>query len=178
MNPLLVSLHWALALLIIGQLSYGFRELRATPNSDPHKITVLRLHMEIGMAIVALMFNRLILRIRTSNPAESVPISHYGPYILVFLMAGTGLVTAILSCINMIVFGPSGGELPPALAICSIRVVHGYLAMLLPNHPALLGAGICRYNDRAGCACRHLKRQAVRIRVRTPVPPAVVSSYR
>jgi cytochrome b561 len=42
-------LHWLLAALVIAALSLGFFVLAATPNPDPQKIGVLRLHMAGGM---------------------------------------------------------------------------------------------------------------------------------
>ena len=60
-HPLLVTLHWALALLIIAALALGFFGLAATPNSDLQKIGVLRLHMAGGMLILALMVVRFIV---------------------------------------------------------------------------------------------------------------------
>ena len=44
-HPLLVTLHWALALLIIAALTSGFFALAATPNADSQKIAVLWWHM-------------------------------------------------------------------------------------------------------------------------------------
>ncbi len=54
-HPLLVTLHWVLAVLIIAELTLGFWGLAATPNSDPEKIGVLRVHMPGGVLILALM---------------------------------------------------------------------------------------------------------------------------
>ena len=48
-HPLLVSLHWVLAVLIITALAMGFFVLAAMPNVDPQKIGVLRVHMAGGM---------------------------------------------------------------------------------------------------------------------------------
>ena len=61
-HPLLVTLHWALAVLIIAALMVGFFVLAATPNSDPRKIAVLRVHMAGGMLILVLMGIRFIAR--------------------------------------------------------------------------------------------------------------------
>ncbi len=78
---------------------------------------------------------------RTSRPADATtgypildriaPISHYGFYVLVLLMAGTGYATAILAGLLEIVFGGSGAPLPPTLMIYPTRVAHGYIATLL-----------------------------------------------
>src|SRR3979490_1628249 len=140
-HPLLVTLHWLLAVLIIANLALGFLGLAATPNSDPQKIGILRVHMAGGALILVLMVIRFIVRMLTSRPAPATtgyppvdriaPISHYGFYVLVLLMAGTGFAPAILSEINIIVFGPPGGSLPPTLMIYPTFVAHIFFATLL-----------------------------------------------
>jgi cytochrome b561 len=70
-HPLLVTLHWALAVLIIAELSLGFFALAAMPSSDPQKIGILRVHMAGGVLILALMVIRFIVRMRTSRPADA-----------------------------------------------------------------------------------------------------------
>ena len=140
-HPLLVTLHWMLAFLIIAALTIGFFGLAATPNSDPQKIDVLRVHMAGGMLILALMVIRFIVRMRTSRPADATtgyplldriaPISHYGFYVLVLLMVGTGYATAIFAGLPEIVFGDSGAPLPHTFTIYPTRVAHGYIAVLL-----------------------------------------------
>ena len=66
-HPLLVTLHWVLAVLIIAALTIGFFVLAATPNANPQKIGVLRIHMAGGMLILALMVIRFIVRSRSSS---------------------------------------------------------------------------------------------------------------
>lgn len=146
-HPLLVTLHWALALLIIGALGVGFFGLAATPDSDARKIGLLRLHMIGGVAILALMGIRFIVRLRSARPAVAAtgnplldrvaPVTHYGFYVLVLLMVGTGFATAILSGLNLVVFGASGAPLPPRLTIYPTFVAHVYLAALLAGLIAL-----------------------------------------
>ncbi len=46
-HPLLVAPHWVVAVLIFVTLSIGFFVLASTPNADPQKIGVLRVHMGI-----------------------------------------------------------------------------------------------------------------------------------
>lgn len=92
-----------------------------TPNSDPQKIDLLRLHIAGGVLILGLMVIRFSVRMRTSRAADATtpyplvdrlaPISHYGFYLLVLQMVGTGFATAILSGLNVIVLGPSGARL-------------------------------------------------------------------
>src|SRR5262249_10685640 len=139
-HPLLVALHWVLAVLIIAELTLGFFGLAATPNSDPRKIGILRLHMVGGVLILALMVLRFIVRMRTSRPADATtgyplldriaPISHYGFYVLVLMMVGSGFATAIIAGLGEIVFG-SGAPLPPTLMTYPAFVAHVFFAMLL-----------------------------------------------
>jgi hypothetical protein len=70
-HPLLATLHWLLAVLIIAMLCIGFLVLAPMPSIDPQKIGILLVHMSIGMAILALMVARFIVRIRTSRPADA-----------------------------------------------------------------------------------------------------------
>jgi cytochrome b561 len=140
-HPLLVALHWLLVVLIIAALSIGFFRLAAMPNSDPRKIDVLLVHMAGGMFILALMVIRFIVRMWTARPPAATagnpqldritPVIHYGFYILVVLMAGTGFATAVLARLNEIVFAGSSEPLPPTLMIYPTRVAHGYIALLL-----------------------------------------------
>jgi cytochrome b561 len=140
-HPLLVTLHWLLAVLIIAALAIGFFWLAAIPNSDPQKIDILLVHMAGRMLILALMVIRFIVRMLTARPPAATagnpqldriaPVIHYSFYILVVLMAGTGFATAILARLNEIVFAGSGDPLPPTLMIYPTRVVHGYIAFFL-----------------------------------------------
>ncbi|HKF08760.1 MAG TPA: cytochrome b/b6 domain-containing protein, partial [Xanthobacteraceae bacterium] len=105
-HPLLVALHWVLAVLIIAELTVGFFGL-AAPSSEPGKIGILRLHMMGGVLILALMVLRFIVRMRTSRPPAATtgyplldriaPVSHYGFYVLVLMMVGSGFATAIIA---------------------------------------------------------------------------------
>jgi cytochrome b561 len=106
-HPLLVTLHWLLAVLIIATLAVGFFWLAARPNSDPQKIVVLRVHMAVSMLVLSLMVIRFIVRMLTARPEKATtgyplldriaPITHYGFYVLVLLMVGSGFTTAILA---------------------------------------------------------------------------------
>jgi cytochrome b561 len=146
-HPLLVTLHWVLAILIIAALSIGFFWLAAMPNTNPQKIIVLRVHMAVGMLILALMIIRFIVRMWTSKPASVTtgyppldriaPIIHYGFYVLILLMVASGYTTGILAGLPAIVFGGSGDPLPATFAIYPSFVAHGYIAALLAGFIAL-----------------------------------------
>ncbi len=111
------------------------------PNSDPQKIRVLLVHMAAGMAILALMVVRFIVRMFTSRPASATtghpfldriaPVTHYGFYVMVLLMVGTGYATAILAGLNRTVFQGSGDPLPENFAVYPPFIAHGYIALVL-----------------------------------------------
>jgi cytochrome b561 len=146
-HPLLVSLHWLTAVLIIGALGLGFFVLAAMPNSDPQKIAILRLHMAGGMLILALMIIRFIVRLCSAQPAAATtgylvldrmaPLMHYGLYLLVLLMVGTGYATGILAGLPDIVFAGSGDPLPASFSIYPTFTAHGILAALLAGSIAM-----------------------------------------
>jgi cytochrome b561 len=140
-HPLLVTLHWLLAVLIIAMLGIGFFVLGEMPSSDPQKIGVMLLHMSAGMLILALMAIRFVVRLRTSKPASATtgtplldrlaPVLHFGFYLLVLLMVATGYATAILAGLNRIVFQGSGEPLPPSFAAYPSFAAHAVLATVL-----------------------------------------------
>jgi cytochrome b561 len=70
-HPLLVILHWLLAVLIIAALALGALVMVNIPNSDPMKIEALRSHMAGGAVILLLMLARLLVRNRTAHPAPA-----------------------------------------------------------------------------------------------------------
>jgi cytochrome b561 len=146
-HAVLVILHWLLAVLILGALALGYFWLAATPNADPHKIAVLRLHMAGGMLILALTVIRFVVRMLTARPTDATtgyplldrlaPLTHYGFYLLVILMVATGYATGLLAGLPDIVFAGSGDPLPASFTVFPTFVAHGYLAALLTGLIAL-----------------------------------------
>jgi cytochrome b561 len=140
-HPLLVALHWLIAVMIIALLSVGFFLAVAVPNTDPRKLSILLVHMAAGMFVFALMTVRLIVRLSTARPANVAArrpapgwlasAVHYGFYLLVLGMAGSGLSTSILAGLNRSVFQGSGEPLPPDFAAYPTFVAHACFAWLL-----------------------------------------------
>jgi cytochrome b561 len=140
-HPLLATLHWLLAILLVAMLGIGFFVLAAMPNNDPNKIGILLIHMSVGMLILVLMVLRFVVRCWTSKPPQATtghrsldkiaPIIHYGFYLLVILMVGTGFATSILAGLNRSVFQGSGDPLPARFEDYATFVAHGYLALVL-----------------------------------------------
>jgi cytochrome b561 len=137
-HPALVALHWLLAIGIVFALAFGFFGVAGIPNTDPAKIASLRGHMVQGIAILALMMVRLVVRVRTPKPPAATTgflvldrlalFTHYAFYLVIFAMVGTGLSTAIVTGLFPIVFGGSGTPLPRSFLVYTARVAHGLIA--------------------------------------------------
>jgi cytochrome b561 len=140
-NPLLVGLHWLLAVMIIGVLPFGFFILAPMPNTDPWKIYLLIFHMVGGLLIFGLMTVRFVVRMTTERPPDQTignvtadaiaPVTHYGFYVLVLLMAVTGVSTAIVAGLYKSVFQKNGEALPADFDVFPVFHTHGLLAIVL-----------------------------------------------
>jgi cytochrome b561 len=137
-QPVLVALHWLLALMIIGLLCLGFFVLAKMPNTDPSKLEILVWHMTGGMFVLILMILRFIIRARSARPATATTgsplldrlasIAHYGLYVIVFLMIASGWSTGWLI---RGVFQRRGEALPNNFAVFPTFQAHAILATLL-----------------------------------------------
>lgn len=140
-HPLLVTLHWLLAAMIIIGLVMGGTVLAETANDDPFKLTALRMHMTMGIIILVLMGVRLIVRLFTHKPPNADighPLmnklgtaAHWAFYVLVIAMCLSGLATANMAGLPGIVFGGSGEALPADFSSIPPRAAHGALGLLL-----------------------------------------------
>jgi cytochrome b561 len=137
-QPVLVALHWLLALMIIGLLCLGFFVLANMPNTDPRKLDILVWHMAGGMFVLLLMILRIIIRVWSARPAAATTgsplldrlasIAHHSLYVIVFLMIASGWYTGWLISG---VFQPNGGPLPNTFAVFLSFQAHAVLATLL-----------------------------------------------
>lgn len=137
-QPVLVALHWLLALMTIGLLCLGFFVLANMPNTDPKKLDILVWHMAGGMFVLVLMILRVIIPIRSARPATAATgspvldqlasIAHTSFYVIVFLMIASGWTTGWLISG---VFQPNGGTLPETFDVFPTFQVHAALATLL-----------------------------------------------
>jgi len=136
----LVVLHWLLALLLIVGLAMGSFVLSALPNSSPDKISALQGHMIAGGLILVLTLIRLVVRLKTKHPApvstghavldRLAPLMHGALYMLILLMAASGIATSVLAGLPGIVFG-GVGALPVNFDALPPRIVHGIVAKIL-----------------------------------------------
>ncbi len=121
-HPVIIALHWLLALAIIFMLLAGSLVLSETPNSDPEKLNGLAIHMGLGIGILLLTLIRLAVRLRTGAPEPlegSTPkqekiasITHVLLYLGVIAMGVSGVAIALSADLGNIVFFGSGQPLP------------------------------------------------------------------
>jgi len=148
-HPVLVVLHWILAILVIAALALGALVMAKIPNADPMKVEALRSHLIGGTLILVLMLARLVLRLRTEHPAAASaghPLldriawaSHRLLYVAALGMPVSGLILALQSRLPWILFG--GGKLPADFWVYSFRTVHYVFSRMLMTLIALHIAG-------------------------------------
>lgn len=143
-HPVLVALHWIVALCLIGLLVAGSTMLAPLANDDPGKMLSFRLHMALGLTTLGLLVLRLAVRLTTHRPAPARtgnalidrvgPLTHWALYILAFTMALSGMTFARASGLPDAVFG--SGAMPAAFDHPA-RTVHGIASKLLMAFIAL-----------------------------------------
>jgi cytochrome b561 len=137
-HSVLVVLHWLVAILISLQLAGGYFNLAKMANSDPAKLSTLKIHMLGGMLILVLMAIRFIVRLRTSHPEPTTsqrtgigrlrtPL-HLGFYALVLAVVSAGWYTGYLISGA---YATPGATLPADLAQFPSRIIHAWLALAL-----------------------------------------------
>ena len=140
-HPLLVSLHWLLAVLILFQLITGDNFLAEMSNDNPGKISALKTHIQVGLVILFLMLTRLILRRKTDSPDaidtgnsfinKAGKYSHILLYILIFGALFSGIGTSIIAGLPDIVFFGSGDALPETFDGIPPMIFHAVSTQIL-----------------------------------------------
>ena len=149
-QPLLVALHWLMAILVSIALAGGALVLVKIPNADPAKIEALRQHMAGGILLLTLMLVRWVVRARTARPMRASAgnpvldriawLSHRLLYLLVLGQAGSGIYLALDARLPEIVLG-GHGALPADFWVFPARSVHYVISRLLMALIALHVAG-------------------------------------
>ncbi len=140
-HPLLVTLHWLIAVMIIGMLIGGFFVVSRMPNADPQKVNLLMGHMIGGVSILTLILIRLGVRLSTDKPAPAETgspmlnrvgrLNHYAFYVVVIVIAVSGIATAKISGVSTTVFNHTGAPLPEHFGIYPTFKVHAIMNLLL-----------------------------------------------
>lgn len=133
-HPLLVFLHWLIALLVFGALVAGIF-LKSLPNI-PSKLGPLNIHMSLGTLIMFLMFARIFTRFMTQRPAavdsgspllnKLAGMVHALLYVTVIAMAIAGMGIASQAGLNT-----PGASIPLDFFAFPARYGHKYLAIFL-----------------------------------------------
>jgi len=133
-HPLLVFLHWLIALLVFAELGVGLF-LKSLPNT-PSKWGPLDFHMAMGTLIMFLMIARLFTRYMTRRPAAVdsgspllntlAGLVHAMLYLVVIAMAIAGMGIASQAGLNY-----PGASLPKDFFAFPARFGHKYLAILI-----------------------------------------------
>jgi cytochrome b561 len=139
-HPLLVVIHWLLAVLFTIALAGGALVLVKIPNTDPMKVEALRQHLAGGTLLLVLMLIRLVVRMLSAHPARASTgrtaldraawLSHRLLYVLVFCQAGSGLFMALQTGLPDVVLG-GHGTLPADFWVFPVRSVHYVISRLL-----------------------------------------------
>ncbi len=137
-HPALVVLHWVLVPAILLALVIGGAALSEIPNDSPDKVGALKGHMIFGLAILGLTLLRFIIRLLTDKPPHADignaflnilgVITHYFLYLMVFMMAGSGIAMSMQAGLPDIVFSGSGAALPETFDTFAPRAVHGIVS--------------------------------------------------
>lgn len=101
-----VALHWILAVLVLGQIAFGWY-LHDVPRGTPDRTIYVNLHKSTGMILGLLILFRLYWRLR--NPAPALPtvmprwertgarISHVALYACMIIMPLSGYLASNFS---------------------------------------------------------------------------------
>jgi len=140
-HPLLVALHWIVAIMVLMAVFIGGPQLADIDNAHPDKMFSLTGHMVWGLAIGGLMVLRVAMRLLAQSPPEADSgsealnkggkLAHLGLYVLIFAMVGSGIGIAMSADLFSIVFGSSDAALPPDFSGISARAAHGIIASVI-----------------------------------------------
>ena len=138
-HPLQVMLHWLVVILVFGAFVIG-KSMSGQPN-NAEKLTPLALHMGVGILTLLVIVVRFVVKMKLPKP-EHVSAGnaafdwigkavHYALYLLVFLMAVSGMSLSIQARLVPIIFGGSSASLPVDFYDFAARMLHGFIAPAL-----------------------------------------------
>ena len=132
-----IAIHWASALAVILAFAAGFTVANVAPPAE--QVPILAVHITLGLIVFALTVLRIVWWvIADKRPAPalgqprwqeaSAKIVHAGFYVLLILMASSGIVTILLSGALPAIF--SGAPLPDFSELIP-RIAHGVMSKIL-----------------------------------------------
>jgi len=133
-----ITIHWLTAILIVVLLSTGFNAADSADSAA--KAQFLRVHIPLAIVVFLLTIFRVfwwVARDRKPDPVPGLPRwqellarnVHFFIYLIIFVMAGSGIGMMVLSGAGPVVFG--GGGTLPDFRDYAPRAPHGIGANLL-----------------------------------------------
>ena len=159
-----VTLHWLIALAIIGMLILG-KYMADLPNSDPSKFDLIQLHKSFGISILALSVLRLAWRLVNKVPPlppqmptwerYAAHASHFLLYVLMIgiPLSGWAMVSASPLGIPTIWFGQF--EIPHLPGLQGLADQHAAESQLKEVHELLGNLMIALLLIHVGAALKH-----------------------
>jgi cytochrome b561 len=150
----LIALHWLLALAILLAIVFGGFVLDGMENVNVHKPGLLRMHVTLGLLILAFTVVRLIVRGSTAKPAPLVsgkPMMdklavgiHHLLYALTVVVALAGVALAYRAGLFGFLY-QQAGSLPKDFEDFTAHEVHGMAAYALLGVILLHAAGALQH---------------------------------
>ncbi len=139
-HPALIVLHWLLALAIVLAFAFGAFVLDGMDNTHARKPDLLKMHIALGILILAFTLVRLAVRARSAKPAPlasgkplmdkvAVGVQHL-LYSLTVLTALGGLALTYSADLFGVLFRHAG-SLPQDFENFTAHEIHGVLALAL-----------------------------------------------
>ncbi len=153
-HPALIALHWLLALAILLAVVFGGFVLDGMENVNTHKPGLLRMHVTLGLLILAFTVVRLVLRANTAKPAPLVsgkPAMDklaVGIHHLLYTLTAVAALAGVALAYSAGLFGflyQHTGSLPKDFEDFAAHGVHGLAAYALLGVALLHVAGALQH---------------------------------
>jgi len=138
-HPVHVTMHWLVAVMVIGAFAIGMAFLDSTPNSAPEKVTYLQYHSTWGTLLAIFLVVRVITRFAFKRPASAdaghpalnviAKVVHFLLYVGVFTMLLSGATMSRQAGLMNIFAGQ--GSLPDDFWAFPPRGIHGMAFSIL-----------------------------------------------
>jgi len=138
-HPVHVTLHWLVAIMVIGAFAIGMTFLDSTPNNAPEKVTYLQLHSTWGTFLATLLVVRVITRFAFKRPAPADAghpllnvigkVVHFLLYVGVFTMLLSGASMSAQAGLANVFAGQA--SLPDSFRVFPPRGIHGMMFSIL-----------------------------------------------